>query len=141
LIILLIDEVSEIVWTSLCDFLHEVIQQEPQWLPDLGENLLREVDRGVFEACRALGATTRQTVLWALLPETLTGLLAAITVTAPTRDALFIEGADSPYANLVAARPDNVNSPAILKLVAALRSPEAKKFVKDTYHGAVLTTF
>ena len=59
----------------------------------------------------------------------------------PTRDALFIEGADSPYANLVAARSDNVNSPAILKLVAALRSPEAKKFVQDTYHGAVLTTF
>jgi D-methionine transport system substrate-binding protein len=54
---------------------------------------------------------------------------------------LFIEGADSPYANLVAARPDNVNSPALLKLVAALRSPEAKQFVKDTYHGAVLTTF
>jgi D-methionine transport system substrate-binding protein len=76
-----------------------------------------------------------------LLPETLTGLLAAITVTAIARDALFIEGADSPYANLVAARPDNVNSPAILKLVAALRSPEAKKFVQDTYHGAVLTTF
>jgi len=59
----------------------------------------------------------------------------------PTRDALFIEGPDSPYANLVAARPDNVNSPAIRKLVAALRSPEAKQFVKDTYHGAVLTTF
>jgi ABC-type metal ion transport system substrate-binding protein len=59
----------------------------------------------------------------------------------PTRDALFIEGADSPYANLVAARPDNVNSPAIQKLVAALRSPAAKQFVKETYHGAVLTTF
>lgn len=48
----------------------------------LVENLLREVDRGVFEACRAMGATTRQTVFWALLPETLPGLLAAITVTA-----------------------------------------------------------
>jgi D-methionine transport system substrate-binding protein len=59
----------------------------------------------------------------------------------PTRDALFIESADSPYANLVAARSDNVNSPAIRKLVAALRSPEAKQFVKETYHGAVLTTF
>jgi D-methionine transport system substrate-binding protein len=59
----------------------------------------------------------------------------------PVKDALFIEGADSPYANLVAARPDNVNSPAIQKLVAALRSPEAKKFVHDTYRGAVLTTF
>jgi D-methionine transport system substrate-binding protein len=59
----------------------------------------------------------------------------------PTRDALFIEDAASPYANLVAARPDNVNSPAIHKLVAALRSAAAKKFVQDTYHGAVVATF
>ena len=48
----------------------------------LVESLLREVDQGVFEACRAMGATTRQTVLWALFPESLPGLLAAITVTA-----------------------------------------------------------
>jgi len=48
----------------------------------LTENLLREVDRGVFEACRAMGATTRQLVFLALLPETLPGLLAAILVTA-----------------------------------------------------------
>src|SRR5580658_10947349 len=34
------------------------------------ENLLREVEHGVFEVCRSIGATTRQTVLWALLPET-----------------------------------------------------------------------
>lgn len=59
----------------------------------------------------------------------------------PRKDALFIEGSDSPYANLVAARPDNVNSPAIRELVAALRSPEARKYVVDTYHGAVVTTF
>jgi D-methionine transport system substrate-binding protein len=59
----------------------------------------------------------------------------------PTRDALFIEGADSPYANLVAARADNVNSPALQKLVAALRSPGAKKFIQDKYHGAVVATF
>lgn len=48
----------------------------------LVENLLREVDRGVFEACRSMGATTRQIVFWALLPETLSGILAAIVVTA-----------------------------------------------------------
>ena len=59
----------------------------------------------------------------------------------PKRDALFIESADSPYANLVAARPDNANSPAIRELVAALRSPQARKFVVDTYHGAVVPTF
>jgi D-methionine transport system substrate-binding protein len=60
---------------------------------------------------------------------------------APTRDALFIEGADSPYANLVAARADNVNSSALRKLVEALRSPAAKKFIQDRYHGAIVATF
>jgi D-methionine transport system substrate-binding protein len=59
----------------------------------------------------------------------------------PTKDALFIEGADSPYANFVAARPDNANSPAIKKLVAALHSPEVKKFIQDKYKGAVVPAF
>lgn len=48
------------------------------------ENVLREVDPGVSEACRAMGANSRQTVLMALLPEAVTGILAAITVTAIT---------------------------------------------------------
>lgn len=47
----------------------------------LVENVLREVDRGVIEACQAMGAKTRQIVLSALLPEALPGLLAAATVT------------------------------------------------------------
>jgi len=59
----------------------------------------------------------------------------------PTRDALFIEGTDSPYANLIAARADNVSSPALAKLVEALRSPAARKFIQDKYHGAVVATF
>jgi len=59
----------------------------------------------------------------------------------PTRDALFIEGSDSPYANLIAARADNVSSPALRKLVDALRSPAARKFIQDKYHGAVVATF
>jgi D-methionine transport system substrate-binding protein len=59
----------------------------------------------------------------------------------PTRDALFIEGPNSPYANLVAARADNVNSAAILKLVAALRTPAVKTFIQDRYHGAVIAAF
>jgi D-methionine transport system permease protein len=48
----------------------------------LVESLLREVETGVFETCRAIGADTRQTVLWVLLPESWAALLAAITVTA-----------------------------------------------------------
>ena len=59
----------------------------------------------------------------------------------PTRDALFIEGSDSPYANLIAARPDNVNSPTLRKLVAALRTPESKKYIQEKYKGAIVATF
>jgi D-methionine transport system substrate-binding protein len=59
----------------------------------------------------------------------------------PTRDALFIEGADSPYTNIVAARADRANDPAIAKLMKALHSPEAKQFILDKYKGAVLPAF
>jgi len=48
----------------------------------LVENVLREVDHGVVEACQAMGANTRQIILGALMPEALPGLLAAVTVTA-----------------------------------------------------------
>ncbi|WBV41771.1 methionine ABC transporter permease [Pseudoroseomonas cervicalis] len=47
----------------------------------LFETALREVDRGVVEASRAMGATRLQ-ILWkVLVPEAMPGLVAAITVT------------------------------------------------------------
>lgn len=48
----------------------------------LVEASLREVDRSVIEATQALGASNRQIVLSALLPEAMPGLIAAVTVTA-----------------------------------------------------------
>ncbi|SFH96147.1 D-methionine transport system permease protein [Collimonas sp. OK307] len=48
----------------------------------LVENVLREIDRGVVEACQAMGADKRQIIFGALLPEALPGLIAATTVTA-----------------------------------------------------------
>ncbi|WP_081992790.1 methionine ABC transporter permease [Collimonas arenae] len=48
----------------------------------LVENVLREIDRGVVEACQAMGANNRQIIFGALLPEALPGLIAATTVTA-----------------------------------------------------------
>ncbi|WP_379159123.1 MetQ/NlpA family ABC transporter substrate-binding protein [Paenibacillus sp. sgz5001063] len=59
----------------------------------------------------------------------------------PTKDALFIEGSDSPYANLLVARPDNKDSDAIQKLAAALTSPEAKAFIEEKYQGAIIPAF
>lgn len=59
----------------------------------------------------------------------------------PTKDALFIEGSNSPYVNILVARPDNKDSEAMQKLAAALRSPEVKKFIEDTYKGAIVAAF
>ncbi|WP_157670642.1 methionine ABC transporter permease [Chitinibacter sp. GC72] len=50
----------------------------------LVETALREVDRGIIEATQAMGASTRQIVIKALLPEAMPGIMAAITVTAIT---------------------------------------------------------
>jgi len=48
----------------------------------LVETALREIDRGIVEATQAMGATTRQIVFGALIPEALPGIIAAVTVTA-----------------------------------------------------------
>jgi D-methionine transport system permease protein len=84
LLILLIPVTRVIVGTSLGvqGSIPPLVIAAAPFFARLIENLLREVDRGVLEACRSMGATTRQTVLWALLPETVPGILAAIIVTA-----------------------------------------------------------
>ncbi|MBK5398362.1 MULTISPECIES: MetQ/NlpA family ABC transporter substrate-binding protein [Pseudomonas] len=59
----------------------------------------------------------------------------------PSKDALVIEGNDSPYVNILVARPDDKDSDAMKKLVAALHSPEVKAFILEKYKGAVLPAF
>lgn len=48
----------------------------------LVETALREVDKGVIEASQAMGASPRQIVFGALLPEAMPGIIAGATVTA-----------------------------------------------------------
>ena len=59
----------------------------------------------------------------------------------PEKDALVIEGSDSPYVNILVARPDNKDSDAMKKLAAALHSPEVKQFITEKYKGAVIPAF
>ncbi|MFR0673920.1 MetQ/NlpA family ABC transporter substrate-binding protein [Enterobacterales bacterium AW_CKDN230030176-1A_HGKHYDSX7] len=59
----------------------------------------------------------------------------------PKKDALVIEGSDSPYVNILVARPDNKDSEAMKKLVDALHSPEMKQFINERYKGAVVPAF
>ncbi|MGZ7458148.1 MetQ/NlpA family ABC transporter substrate-binding protein [Pseudomonas sp. Ma2-10] len=59
----------------------------------------------------------------------------------PSKDALVIEGNDSPYVNILVARPDDKDSEAMRKLIAALHSPQVKAFILEKYKGAVLPAF
>ena len=59
----------------------------------------------------------------------------------PTKDALLIEGKDSPYVNYLVGRPDNKDDPRVQKLAKALNSPEIKAFIEQKYQGAVLPAF
>ncbi|MDR2105906.1 MAG: metal ABC transporter substrate-binding protein [Coriobacteriales bacterium] len=54
---------------------------------------------------------------------------------------LFREGADSPYANIIVVKSDRVKDEAVQALYDALRTPEVKEFIEDTYNGAVVPTF
>lgn len=59
----------------------------------------------------------------------------------PTRDALAIEGSDSPYVNFLVARADNRDDPRVQALARALTSAEVKAFIEQKYRGAVLPAF
>lgn len=59
----------------------------------------------------------------------------------PLEDALFIEGADSPYANLIATTSDKKDDPAIASLVKALNSDEVRDFIMEKYEGAIVPAF
>ncbi|MBO9664408.1 MetQ/NlpA family ABC transporter substrate-binding protein [Dokdonella sp.] len=59
----------------------------------------------------------------------------------PSKDALAIEDADTPYVNVLVAREDNKDAPAVKKLAAALHSAAVKDFIKNKYRGAVVPAF
>jgi D-methionine transport system substrate-binding protein len=50
-----------------------------------------------------------------------------------TRDGLLVEGADSPYVNVVAVKQGRENDPAIVALVKALRGDKIKNYVAQRY--------
>ena len=59
----------------------------------------------------------------------------------PTEDALVIEGAESPYVNILVAHEDRADEEAIQKLAEALTSEDVKSFIEENYQGAVVPAF
>lgn len=56
----------------------------------------------------------------------------------PSKDSIAIEKSSSPYANIIAIRPDEKNNKDIKKLVKALQSKSTQDWIKKHFKGAVL---
>lgn len=59
-----------------------------------------------------------------------------------TKDGLLIEGADSPYVNIITVKAGKENDPAIQALSKAITSKKVKDYLVKTYpNGEVIPTF
>ena len=74
----------------------------------------------------------------AQLPRTLDDVTASVINTnfageaglVPARDALVMEGSESPYANIVVVRNEDRDSPKAKALMKAVQSPEVKAYIQ-----------
>lgn len=85
----------------------------------------------------------------AQLPRTLDDVDAAVINTNyaleaninPSKDALLIEGSESPYANIITIRPEDKDNEKIKLLIETLQSEDLKKFLEEKYNGAIVPAF
>lgn len=85
----------------------------------------------------------------AMLPRSLGDVTAAAINTnyalearlSPTKDALVLEGKNSPYANVIVVRKGDENRPDIQALKTAMTSEKMREFITQKYKGAVLPAF
>ncbi|MGM8215313.1 MetQ/NlpA family ABC transporter substrate-binding protein [Bacillaceae bacterium W0354] len=56
----------------------------------------------------------------------------------PAEDALILEGGESPYVNVIAARSEDENNEYLKTLVEVLRSEEIQSFILERYEGSVV---
>jgi D-methionine transport system substrate-binding protein len=59
----------------------------------------------------------------------------------PVKDSLIIEGADSPYVNIIVVQKGKENDPRIVALKSALLSKKVKDYIDSHYGGGVVAIF
>jgi D-methionine transport system substrate-binding protein len=59
----------------------------------------------------------------------------------PIKDALLLEGSDSPYVNVLVTRKGEGKDPRIQALIAALQSQKVKDYILQHYNGGVVAAF
>jgi D-methionine transport system substrate-binding protein len=58
-----------------------------------------------------------------------------------TKDAEFIEGAESPYANIITIREADKDKDWVKALVGVLTTDKVRNFINEKYGGAVVPVF
>lgn len=91
----------------------EIVETEAAQIP----NILQDVDYAVINSNYSINAGLN-----------------------PVADSLVIEGSSSAYANILAVKEGNENTPKILALIAALESQQVADFIAEKYDGAVVST-
>jgi len=59
----------------------------------------------------------------------------------PTKDAIYTEGTDSPYVNIIVIRTDEANDPRMKQLVSALQSDEVKAAAKKIFNDQAIAAW
>ncbi|TVQ72563.1 MAG: ABC transporter substrate-binding protein [Oceanospirillales bacterium] len=59
----------------------------------------------------------------------------------PSDDALFIEGSESPYVNILVTHADKAENAAVQSLINAIKTDAVKEFILEKYQGAVVPAF
>lgn len=59
----------------------------------------------------------------------------------PSKDALFLEDKDSPYANIIVVKKGNENKEKFQKLIKVFNSEACKKFIEENYNGEIYPAF
>jgi D-methionine transport system substrate-binding protein len=59
----------------------------------------------------------------------------------PTKDAILHEGSDSPYANIIVVRDNELNDPRVKQLVAAIQSAEVLKAAAEIFNGQAIAAW
>lgn len=63
---------------------------------------------------------------------------AALAQLCPQRDALFSEGKNSMYANLLVVKASDKNNPKFINLIKAIHSPEVVAAANHLFHGTAI---
>ncbi|OLS03067.1 MetQ/NlpA family ABC transporter substrate-binding protein [Tissierella creatinophila] len=107
---------------------------------------LNATERDVIENPKNLKFTALEA---ALLPQALKDVDAAVingnyAIEAglnPVKDGIIVEGAESPYANIVAVRKGEEGEEKFKKLLKVLQSEKVKKFIEEEFDGAFVPAF